>query len=167
MTKILGPSWQPKLGVLFGGIAILLHKYPVGGWAGLPDLFQLLGIYFGGWNVRQDNVTSEQAGAAKPTFVPNVPLILLLGFLVFSSGCAVSRPTFRTETRGTNGVVEIRELRVSTYALWPATQEIAKQRASLGKTFAFGSEALTQETGSTNIIESLRALSDLVGKLKP
>lgn len=93
-------------------------------------------------------------------------LCLFLVALAFA-GCAFNSPKFREETHGTNGVSTVRTLSVPTWALWPATTDLAKQRANLGKTFSLGTEGLREETGSTNIADTVRALSGLVEKLKP
>lgn len=79
------------------------------------------------------------------------------------AGCAPSRATF--EERGTNGVV--RRMVVSSFALWPATQSIEKQKASLGKTFSFGASGIEQDGGGTNVVESLNAATRLIQAARP
>jgi hypothetical protein len=78
------------------------------------------------------------------------------------AGCAWQKPTLRTEERSTNGTVRIQETRITSWALWPATQEIARQKASNGKTQSIGQEALSQDGGSTNVASTLRELRLLV-----
>ena len=76
------------------------------------------------------------------------------------------RPELTTETRTTNGVVTTQRLSVSTWALWPATTEIAKQKASVGKTLSLGVEGLREESGGTNVVGALRELRELIQALK-
>lgn len=87
---------------------------------------------------------------------------LALALALLAAGCAPTRATF--EERSTNGVV--RRMVVSSFALWPATQSIEKQRASLGKTFSFGAEGMELDGGSTNLTESIRETTRLVRELK-
>lgn len=93
-------------------------------------------------------------------------LALALVALVLA-GCAVNRPEFVERTTGTNGVVNERRLVVSTWAFWPASQSLAAQRASLGKTFSLGTTDAAQDGGSTNVTETLNALTRLLQSLKP
>lgn len=83
------------------------------------------------------------------------------------AGCAVNRPEFVERTTGTNGVVIERRLVVPSWTLWPATQSIASQRASLGRTFTLGTTDADQSGGGTNIVETLKALDSILGKLRP
>ena len=77
---------------------------------------------------------------------------------VLASGCAVNRPVFsETTADGTR-----RELRVSSWALWPATVDLARQKASLGKTFTLGTDGLREDGGGTNVTESLRLLKAIL-----
>jgi hypothetical protein len=89
-----------------------------------------------------------------------------LGAWLLLTGCAVSRPVITESVTTTNGVTTSRSLRVTQFALWPATQSVAKQRASLGKTFSFGSEGLELDGGSTNLTETIREATRLVQSLK-
>lgn len=84
------------------------------------------------------------------------------------SGCAMNNPKFVVETHSTNGVVEIRKLSVPTFAIWPATTDLAKQRATLGqKSFSLGTDGLKEESGGTNMVEALKALDSILGKMRP
>jgi hypothetical protein len=85
----------------------------------------------------------------------------------FGAGCAVNRPEFLERTTGTNGVTSERRLTVSTWSLWPASTDLAKQKASLGKTFTLGTSELGQDSGGTNVVETLRALDSILGKVRP
>jgi hypothetical protein len=88
------------------------------------------------------------------------PLLLLL------CGCAFNRPHFRETVTSTNGTVTVRELTVPTWALWPATASLDRQRASLGRTFSLGQSGLEQDGGgSTNALETLKALDAILGKV--
>lgn len=92
--------------------------------------------------------------------------IAILAALAFA-GCAVNRPEFIERTTATNGVVTERRLVVPSWTLWPATQSIASQRASLGRTFTLGTTDVDQSGGGTNLVEALKALDSILGKLKP
>ena len=92
--------------------------------------------------------------------------LLCLSCLLVLSGCAMHHPRLMTETRTTNGVVTIQQLSVSTWALWPATTEIAKQKASVGKTLSLGVEGLREESGGTNVAGALRELRELIQVLR-
>lgn len=90
---------------------------------------------------------------------------LLLALL--AAGCAVNRPEFRETVVAADGSSTERRLTVSTWSLWPASTDLAKQRASLGKTMTLGTSDLGQEGGGTNVVETLRALDSILGKLRP
>lgn len=92
--------------------------------------------------------------------------LAILAGLAFA-GCAVNRPEFVERTTGTNGIVTERRLVVPSWTLWPATQSIASQRASLGRTFTLGTTDADQSGGGTNLVEALKALDSILGKLKP
>ena len=85
---------------------------------------------------------------------------------MFAAGCAYNRPTLRTETRTTNGVVSVSETSARTFALWPATSTVERQRLSNGKTQSVGTEGLEQQGGGTNLVEALRALDSILGKIR-
>lgn len=92
--------------------------------------------------------------------------VLLVGALCLLMGCAYNRPYFREMVTTSNGVVTVRELAVPTWAIWPATTSLDKQRASLGKTFSLGTTGLEQESGGTNIVEALKAIDSILGRIK-
>ena len=94
-----------------------------------------------------------------------LPLLAAVAALILA-GCSLSRPVITETVAGTNGVTTARSLRVTQFALWPATQTVAKQRATLGKTFSFGSEGLELDGGGTNLVESLDAATRFVRALK-
>ncbi|TXH43080.1 MAG: hypothetical protein E6Q97_34685 [Desulfurellales bacterium] len=85
------------------------------------------------------------------------------------AGCALNRPRLseRTTTTSTNGVVTVQErtLKVTSFALWPAHTELERQTASLGKTLSTGTSGLTQEGGGTNVVEALKSLDSILGKI--
>ena len=87
--------------------------------------------------------------------------------LVILSGCAWNRPTFSERTIATNGVVTERTLRITTFALWPATTSLDKQRASMGKTWSMGQSGVNEDLGSTNITATIDALIRLYQVIKP
>lgn len=92
-------------------------------------------------------------------------LLCLSALTLAIAGCAVHRPLLLTETQGTNGVVTKQRLSMATWALWPATTEIAKQKASVGKTLSLGVEGLREDGGGTNMTEALKHLDSILGKI--
>lgn len=98
--------------------------------------------------------------------LPAVAVVVALLGVLFSAGCTVNRPHFTETTTGTNGVITTRTLSVPTFAVWPATTALDKQRASLGKTFTLGTEGLREDGGGTNVVEALRALDSILGRVK-
>lgn len=97
------------------------------------------------------------------------PIVVLGAVLavLLTAGCAYHRPQMRTEERGTNGTVRIVETSSPGWALWPATQDLSKERLSNGRTQSIGVEGLNQDGGSTNVADTIRALSGLMEKLRP
>ncbi len=94
-------------------------------------------------------------------------LALLVVALVFiSAGCAVNSPVL-TETIGTtNGIVTTKSLRMTSFAIWPATTTVDKQRGSVGKTLSVGTEGAELETSNTNAAATLRELRLLLESLR-
>ena len=90
----------------------------------------------------------------------NIP-ILAAALASLIGGCAYNRPHFsETAPDGTH-----RELTVPTFAIWPATTELARQRAALGKTFTLGTEGLSEASGlSTNDVQALSLVLRILGK---
>lgn len=94
--------------------------------------------------------------------------ILLIAIAAFT-GCALNRPRLveETETPSTNGVAKVRrELKVTSFVMWPAKEEVSNQRASLGKTMTTGVGSLSQEGGGTNVVEALKSIDSILGKIK-
>ena len=81
-------------------------------------------------------------------------------------GCATNKPVFRESITVEDGRTNtVRELTITTRALWPATTDLAKQKASMsGKTWSVGTEGLREDGGGTNVVESLRELNKLLGR---
>jgi Flp pilus assembly protein TadG len=96
-------------------------------------------------------------------------LVILLGIVsvLVVAGCAYNRPVIRTETHGTNGVVTVSETSARTFALWPATSDLANQKLANGRTQSIGTAGLEQSGGATNVVEALRALDSILGKIRP
>ena len=90
--------------------------------------------------------------------------IIMAGLL---AGCAFNNPSVRTETHETNGTVTIRITKAPTWAVWPATSMLAKQKLSNGKTQAIGTTELELQSGGTNIVEALKAIDSILGKIRP
>lgn len=93
-------------------------------------------------------------------------IISLLTLCAFCGGCAVNRPSITETTTATNGVTTTRSLKVTTFALWPATTSLEKQRVTLGRTFAVGMEGLREDGGGTNVVEALKSLDSILGKIR-
>lgn len=92
--------------------------------------------------------------------------ILLLAAI--STGCALNRPYIQEKTVNKDGSSVTRTVKLTTIATWPATQEISKQRGSLGKTLSAGTANADQEsTGGTNGVEALRVIDQILGKVRP
>ncbi len=90
----------------------------------------------------------------------------LLGlFLLTCCGCAMTRPHLVEVSTGTNGMITRKELWLPSYAIWPGSQIIAKERASIGKTLSAGFTDAQQESGGTNVIEALKAIDSILGKI--
>jgi hypothetical protein len=85
---------------------------------------------------------------------------------MLTAGCAYNRPVMRTEARTTNGVVTLTETSVRTFALWPATSALDAQKVSNGKTQSVGTTGLEQQGGGTNLVEALKALDSILGKIR-
>ena len=83
-----------------------------------------------------------------------------------ASGCAINRPLLTETITSTNGIVTTRSLRMTSYTLWPATSSLDKQRASIGKTMSAGTAGLDQESGGTNVVDALRAIDSILGRIK-
>lgn len=96
---------------------------------------------------------------------PIVILFAVLGVLL-TAGCAYNRPTIRTSTTSTNGTVTISETSARTFAVWPATSTVERQKLSNGKTQSIGTDGLDQQGGGTNLVEALKALDSILGKIR-
>ncbi len=93
-------------------------------------------------------------------------ILLTLVIVNLLCGCAFNRPNYTRTTYSTNGIMTVEKLSVPTYAIWPATTELGKQRVSIGKTISVGTSGLSEDGGSTNIAEAFKALADLVRAVK-
>lgn len=89
-----------------------------------------------------------------------------LALILLCSGCAITRPHVVETTTTTNGVISRRELWLSSFAVWPGSQLIAKERASAGKTLSAGFTDAQQEGGGTNLVDALKAIDSILGKLR-
>lgn len=90
-------------------------------------------------------------------------LLLLLPLMV---GCAYVRPHAVETATSTNGVITRREIWLPGFAIWPAGQTVDKQRASIGKTVSAGMVDVNQDGGGTNVVEALRAIDSILGKIR-
>jgi hypothetical protein len=93
-------------------------------------------------------------------------IILLLAAVLTCAGCAFNRPHLTETIISPDGTKTVRELIVPSWVLWPATSSLEKQRVSLGKTFSVGTSGLEQESGGTNVVEALRAIDSILGKIR-
>ena len=93
--------------------------------------------------------------------------ILLLAAMVASlTGCAYTTQRISTESRGTNGLVEVRTTKNRAYAWGDARQVIEKLKLSNGKTQSVGVNNLDESASTTNIASNLQALVQLLNALK-
>lgn len=91
------------------------------------------------------------------------PVALLLGaLLLLGAGCAFNRVDLSSGpgAGGTNTTARVR-----SYAIWPATIDLAKQKISAGKTLSVGTEGLAADGGGTNISATLDSLTRLLQTL--
>lgn len=101
-------------------------------------------------------------------FVTTKVKLLLLSLLCATlCGCAYSRPYIVVTTIDTNGVTTVSQLRLTLFAVWPATQTMEKQRGSIGKTMSLGTVGADQETGGTNMVEALKHIDSILSKFRP
>ncbi len=89
-----------------------------------------------------------------------------LPLLLVTCGCALTRPHVVEVSTGTNGTVTRKEIWLPAFAVWPASQTLEKQRGSIGKTLTAGFSEASQDGGSTNIADTIKALTDLLKTLK-
>ncbi len=92
--------------------------------------------------------------------------ILTILLCSIAVGCAINRPVITETVTGTNGVTTTRTLKVTSMAVWPATTSLERQKVTIGKTLSVGTDGLTQEGGGTNVVETLRALDSILGKVR-
>jgi hypothetical protein len=144
-----------------------MHSHPPGGWSGWPDLVNLVGLALLGCTVRQNNVSSEEAGAkrsdpaaaAVANKVVSVAIAcMLLGCMATVSGCAFA--SGRTETRADGTSVT----RFRGYALFDSHNELAKlaiRQTSTNKlSQSFGIGSLNQEASGSNVVNILAIGAD-------
>ena len=93
--------------------------------------------------------------------------LLLLLVVACLSGCVISRPYIKETTTTPDGSIIVREMRLTSFAIWPASQSVDKQRASVGKTWSLGAAGIDQESGGTNVVDALRAIDSILSKLHP
>ena len=173
--SLLGPSWLPKLGGLIAAIGAALRLAPLEKVSAWAPMIEALGLGILGLSVRQNNVSSEQAGAepsdqAAAAGAKTVTgIVLLVGLALGSSGCAMNHPKITATTFYPDGRREERVIDIRSYALWPATTEVAKQKAALTPKLGLttGSDLIHEDSTSTNSLEALKAIDSILGKIKP
>lgn len=84
--------------------------------------------------------------------------IALIALAFIATGCAVNRPVLNETITTTNGITTTKSLRMTSFAIWPATTTVDKQRGSVGKTLSVGTEGAELETSNTNAATTLREL---------
>lgn len=81
------------------------------------------------------------------------------------AGCAFNRPFIREQTTATNGAVTLRETKATTFALWPATADLAKQTVTAGKSLSIGTAGLEEKSGvGTNDVQLLNGIRAILGR---
>jgi len=161
MNPILTGLLRHLLTTLGGAIAAkgYLDESLVGEIVGA--ILTLLGA---GWSIAHKRLAAKNTETTK-RFPFSVLFAFFCGQLVLC-GCASINQSLRTETRQTNGVVEIRETRSRAVALWDAKQTVEKLRISSGKTHSIGLSGVESEAASTNMAWNLKALTDLLNAVK-
>ncbi len=143
----------------------------------IGGIIAAVGVAWGYWSAKQPKAGERESGKAGPILPPHplffllaLPLsrFLALGLLLALSatGCAYNRPSLTETITGTNGIITTRTLTMRSYVVWPATSALEKQKATIGKTMGVGTEGLGQEGGGTNVVEALRAIDSILGKLR-
>ena len=113
------------------------------------------------------SVLSARPNAKRSTtFFRYASALAFLPLVALFSSCAYNRPLFTESIVSTNGTITTRNLSVRTFALWPATTQVEKQKATLGKTFSLGTTGLNEDSGGTNVVEALKAIDSILGKIK-
>ena len=125
------------------------------------------------WTIGENAWTQRKIPKAPdgPSGVPPVKLgcVALLGVLWLGSGCAMNHPKITAVTYYPDGRKEERTIDVRSYAIWPATTEVAKQKATLTPKLGLttGSDLIHEDSTSTNSLEALKAIDSILGKIKP
>ena len=110
-------------------------------------------------------LVSSPPRGAQPTLAIAAVLAGLLCVCCLFTGCALQRPYIHERTESTNGIVQLRTMKATSVALWPATAELAKGRLSAGKTLAIGVDGETTTAGATtNDVEVLKNLRGILGR---
>lgn len=102
--------------------------------------------------------------AQAPTGIPVTPgriLVPLIAALGLCTGCAFNKVELGS-SQGTNTTTAV----IRTYAIWPASVGLDKQKASAGKTLSIGTEGATLEGGGTNMVSAINGLVELMKLLK-
>lgn len=92
--------------------------------------------------------------------------LLVIALAIIATGCAVNRPVLNETVTTTNGIITTKSLRMTSFAIWPATTTVDKQRGSVGKTLSVGTEGAELETSNTNAAATLRELRLLLESLR-
>ena len=82
------------------------------------------------------------------------------------TGCAYTTQRITTESRGTNGIVEIRTTKNRALAWGDAKQVLDKLKLSNGKTQSVGVSGIDESASTTNIAGNLQAVTQLLNALK-
>lgn len=160
--SILGPSWKTTIGGILSAVGFAMRKHPAT--APWSDLVQEVGIGIGLLAARDNNVTSEQAGAAKGPSIPvSVKMMILFLSVSLFSGCA--RFVGQTETRADGTSIT----RFRAYTLFDSKSELTKvivrQTTTNKLSQSFGIQQATQESSGSNIVSTLTILKDAAGNL--
>ena len=100
-----------------------------------------------------------------------IVLLIAVSAAFMTTGCMINKPYAYhvTEEYSTEGKLIKRDeqkVAIPSIASWPSNQEIAKQRASLGKTLSLGSSSVDQEGATTNLTENLKGLTELLKAIR-
>jgi len=113
-----------------------------------------------GWSTRKNSDTPMNKSLLA------LPVLVIA---IAASGCVLNRPRLTERTvNPTNGVISEKSMKVTSFVLWPAKESVSNQKASISaKTMSTGVDSLAQEGGGTNVVDALKALDSILGKIRP
>lgn len=160
-------SWKTTLCGLLAVVGAGLTQF----FADVPWLFRVGGFLAavapaaGLLFARDNNVTSEQAGAAPKRFQSTIPILIAVACLTLA-GCAFNRQYATTTSEGTNGLQSVTVAKSVTFAIGDARAIVDKTRATAGKTSSVGASGINEESSSGGVATNAAAMLQLINALK-